>query len=228
MLYFIAGVIVLAMIGATISVMIAFPTTLAYFGGFIGIGVVFAVVIALIEKATPSYTKEEKESIELAGVEDVFAVLYNNQQNEKLTRQRNVEINAKIKKCEEIRNRLEAERKAVERDLSCSLLDERDQEIYIVDFLIDAVKSRRANSLSDALLQYDAKRARDSKAALDKVRAETQRMILQRQQDQYMNDLRMDQLRHQREMEAIERKKAEELERIRRDQEEIARYGRIL
>ena len=101
---------------------------------------------------------------------------------------------------------------------SLDVLDPKDLNLSTVNWLIDTIKSYRANSLTEALRLYDDYREREiliRRARLEEDRRrqeETDRIWREFERD-------MQAMSHQREMKRIEERKLEELKRIREDLE---------
>ena len=108
---------------------------------------------------------------------------------------------------------------SLERTLnSLDVLAPKDLNLSTVNWLIDTIKSYRANSLTEALRLYDDYREREHhiwRARLEEERRrqeETDRILREFERD-------MQAMSHQREMKRIEERKLEELKRIREDLE---------
>lgn len=105
-----------------------------------------------------------------------------------------------------------------------------DTNLETVDALIKLLEGRRAGSIPEALRLYDAQKAAQYQARVQRQAAEFQRKMdemhariqAEKEREQYWEDWA-----HKRKMEMLEEQKLRELEQIRKDQEDyIQRYGR--
>ncbi len=97
-----------------------------------------------------------------------------------------------------------------------SVLAEKDKKYSTVKWLIEQIESRRADSLKEALNLYDAKCRRDGQIAMDRLKDQLARD--QQIKEAYANfDRDMKEWEHRKTMEDLEKKKLEELRRIREE-----------
>lgn len=131
----------------------------------------------------------------------------------------------RIQELESAIQELEADRREHEHRIhNMHVLAEQDKDLNTVLFLIKQMESRRANSVTEALHQYDAKQQEASRIRFayeqEKLRRDMEAM--QRARDA---EDRLNQAWHNMEMEKQARKAVKEIEEMRKDAEYYRRYG---
>lgn len=230
MIYIILGLIVFGLLVAMVELVIKVPSVLIFVIGFVVLAVLQYVIVSAIQKKAYRYSPEEQKRLNAAKEQDRINVQRNHQRDMELNNQRRTRINAEIFKLEDALRRLQQKEMDLGWEIAnTDVLAQKDLNLETVEYLIEVLESYRANSLSEALRLYDEKAGRDKAARqvylAAMVQAETDRMM-QRQQAQADFERRMDELAHRSRMEELERKQLEELERIRKDNEYYARYGK--
>lgn len=194
-----------------------------------------SIVFFVMAGTGPWLSGKQWQSIKEAAKQD--------QENQKINESRKEEAIKRMRKenkkrADEIRNEkilpLEKERESHCRNLaSMDVLSYQDENLETVDYLINQLESRRANSLTEALRRYDAKKDQEERERKQRekewMRYENER--LQRQLDRQLADQRYAeevnrQIDHNWEMKRLEEKKLKEIEELRKDQEYFQRYGR--
>lgn len=102
------------------------------------------------------------------------------------------------------------------------VLDNSDKKEEVVAFLISQIQRKRANSLSEALVQYDAKTEQERKAEIERLDRQLQADLDRFNRDQQIRreaDEQFNQAMHRLKVEKEQRRQTEELERIRRELE---------
>lgn len=102
------------------------------------------------------------------------------------------------------------------------VLDNSDKKEEVVAFLISQIQRKRANSLSEALVQYDAKTEQERKADIERLDRQLQADLDRFNRDQQIRreaDEQFNQAMHRLKVEKEQRRQTEELERIRRELE---------
>ena len=194
-----------------------------------------SIVFFVMAGTGPWLSGKQKRAIEEATKKD--------QENKKINESRKEEAIKRMRKANKKRadelykNQvlpLEQERESHRRNLaSMDILSSDDMNLETVDYLIKQLESRRANSLTEALHQYDAKKDQEER---DRKQREKEWMQyenerLQRQLDQQLANQRYAeelnrQIDHNWEMQRLAKKQLKETEELRKDQEYFQRYGR--
>ena len=102
------------------------------------------------------------------------------------------------------------------------VVGENDLNASTVSWLIHHIENHRADTISEALMHYDAKMAAERKAASDRALKQAMDEIeRKRQVDQLFADFKrdLDDIQHKKTMKNLEEKKLEELRRIREELE---------
>lgn len=118
---------------------------------------------------------------------------------------------------------LKARQKAIRAQIAQNpVLDDSDKKEEIVAFLISQIQRKRANSLSEALVQYDSKTEQERKAEIERLDRQLQADLERFNRDQQIRreaDEQFNQAMHRLRVEKEQRRQTEELERIRRELE---------
>lgn len=118
---------------------------------------------------------------------------------------------------------LKAQQKALRAKIAQNpVLDDSDKKEEVVAFLISQIQRKRANSLSEALVQYDNKTEQERKAELERFERQLQADMERFARDQQIRreaDEQFNQAMHRLKVEKEQRRQTEELERIRRELE---------
>ena len=134
--------------------------------------------------------------------------------------------NRYISELQDNRNALQAKKAALEKEIAgMDLLVKEDKNLDLVEYVVHAMESNRAETLSEALRQYDAYRAERNKDIMNQFQRKLDEQERRRKAQEDWNR-QMENLAHQQRMESLERQKLEELERIRKDNEYYMRYGK--
>ena len=122
------------------------------------------------------------------------------------------EINALKAQQQKIRNKI----------MENPVLDNSDKKEEVVAFLISQIQRKRANTLADALQQYDAKTEQEKRAEIERLDRQLQADLDRFNRDQQIRreaDEQFNQAMHRLRVEKEQRRQTEELERIRRELE---------
>ena len=118
---------------------------------------------------------------------------------------------------------LKAQQKAIRAQIAQNpVLDNSDKKEEIVAFLISQIQRKRANSLSEALVQYDTKTELERKAEIERLDRQLQADLDRFNRDQQIRreaDEQFNQAMHRLRVEKEQRRQTEELERIRKELE---------
>lgn len=102
------------------------------------------------------------------------------------------------------------------------VLDNSDKTEEVIVFLVSQIQRKRANSLSEALQQYDAKVEQERRAEIEQLDRKLQADLDRFNRDQQIRreaDEQFNQAMHRMRMEKEQRRQTEELERIRKELE---------
>lgn len=110
------------------------------------------------------------------------------------------------------------------------VLGANEKNIEAIDFLLEKIEGRRANSITDALNLWDAKKDADEERKRREAWMRLQEDIRMRERQweaQRILDASLEQLAHNSRMEAEARRAADAAEQAQRDQEFYLRYGKL-
>lgn len=227
--------IVLAFIIAYVQGIMAMLHFLPYILVILGISVVTCVVLICVRGGKLS-AKQKQQIAEAEALDRKNAQLNAELGKQKatdraysiITREREAVANL-LSQAEDVRAQLKQCTTAMKQ---CDVLNDNDKDIATIDFLIEKLEGRRANSISEALNLLDAKRDRDEEERkrrereLSRMRFESEmRRLEQRQQAQRELEASLEQAMHNRRMEAQAKRLADEAETMRKNQEYYQRYG---
>lgn len=125
-------------------------------------------------------------------------------------------IQEKEERIRQLQNQLSDQATVVRKN---TVVSENYKDLKLVRSLIERMEKNHAVSVSDALRQYDEERRRENQMTMDRLRLEMER---EQQVQQIFRDFErdMNEIAHRKKMEDLERKKLDELKRIR---EELSR-----
>lgn len=117
---------------------------------------------------------------------------------------------------------LQLQHTALQKELAAmDCLADGDKNNKTVDYLIQQLENHRADSIKEALQQYDTMQEKEAQRAADRFRRQLafEREEQRRQEErQHQLDMELEQIRHNRQVER-------ELEQARKDEEWYRRYG---
>ena len=205
------------------------------------IAIVFAIVVVVFCVLTYIASRSRMTGAQKRAIQEAAA---KDEENKRINEERRKQAIAKVEKenkemvasCKKRLPELEKERQNHWMNLDAmDVLSSQDMNLETVDYLINQLESHRANSITEALHRYDAKKDQEER---DRKQREKEWMQyenerLQRQLDQQLAAQRYAeevnrQIDHNWEMQRLAQKQLKETERIRRDQEYYQRYGKSI
>lgn len=203
------------------------------------IAIVFAIVVVVFCVLTYIASRSRMTGAQKRAIQEAAA---KDEENKRINEERRKQAIAKVEKenkemvasCKKRLPELEKERQNHWMNLDAmDVLSSQDMNLETVDYLINQLESHRANSITEALHRYDAKKDQEER---DRKQREKEWMQyenerLQRQLDRQLADQRYAeelnrQIDHNWEMQRLTQKQLKETEELRKDQEYFQRYGR--
>lgn len=217
MYYIIIFFIGFAALGAVINYFMgvsAVPQSFVYIGALLVIAIGMLIAGKLVTRRIRKNSAEEEQELDAARELDKENEKINERRTAEAKRQRRREADQAIAGYKEAMEELVDQYWQHQDKLTAlDILGDDDLNIKTIDFLINTMEGRRADSIKEALLQYDAKRDKDSERAKRNWEAYLARQDEERRREEERQET-LRNMRHQADMRDLERKRVEELEKL--------------